>query len=196
MACSAGCPKELESHVTLSCTIPKSPRVSSAVRIVKDYECLTSSEHTLSVGHDPHSRQQIGRDAMQRVLIAVPRLAGSCERPGIPEPILCGCPKARRQRDGDAGRDRRTPRSRALAGRRRFPHLQPNGKTTAPNSPRRASIWFDSHHFPDAGGSLSSRKCATAHATAYLFKKLELQVSLGVTGAASEEMARYRGAAS
>lgn len=133
---------------------------------------------------------------VQRVLIAAPRLAASRERPGVPEPILCGCPKAGRQRDGDdAGRNLRTPRSRALAGHRRFPHLQPNSENTVPNSARRTSIWLDSHHFPDARG-FSSRKCATAHATADLFKKLELQVSLGVTGAASEEMARYPGAAS
>ncbi|WP_194456187.1 hypothetical protein [Bradyrhizobium sp. CCBAU 53421] len=57
-------------------------------------------------------------------------------------------------------------------------------------------MWFDSHHFPDADGGFLSRKCATAHATAELFKKLELQVSLDVTGAASEEMVRYPGAAS
>ncbi|WP_172628060.1 hypothetical protein [Bradyrhizobium ivorense] len=133
---------------------------------------------------------------VQRVLIAAPRLAGSDERPGIPEPILCGCAKARRQRDGDTGRDRRTPRSRALAGRRRLPILQPNGETTVPNSVRRTSLSFDPHHLPDAGRGFFSRMCATAHATAEDFKTLELQVSLGVTGAASEEMAPHPGAAS
>ncbi len=128
---------------------------------------------------------------MQRVLIAAPRLESSYGRPHIPEPMLWGYPKARRRRDGDAGRDRR--RSRALAGCRRVPNSKPNGETTVPTSVRRTGVSLGLHHFPVTGRARPSRKRVAARATAEAFKRLELHVALGVT---SEEMARYFGAAS
>ncbi len=127
---------------------------------------------------------------MQRVLIAAPRLERSHERAHIPEPMLWGYPKARRRRDGDAGRDRR--RYRALAARCRIPNSKPNGETTVSNS----GVSLGLHHFPVPGRARPSRKRVTARATAETFKRLELHVALGVTGVTSKEMARYFGAAS
>ncbi len=143
-------------------------------------------------------RGSAGR-AMQRVTIAARRLARSFEWFGIPELVLCGCPGPGHQRADEVRIDRRRPPSEAPAGGRCFPNLkQPPPATPRQNqfaepafrSVQTAFPWL-ARHFHRA----KVRQTAGLR-TAQVFKVPELQLSLRVTSASSEDIAWHYGAAS
>lgn len=136
--------------------------------------------------------------AMQRVPIAARWLARSFEWFAIPDPRLCGCPGPGHQRADEVRFDRRRPPSEAAT-------LLPESKTSPSSgaTPRQnqfaepafrsvqtAFLWLARHlHRAKVRQTAGLR-------TAQGFKEPELQVSLRVTSAASEDFAWHYGAAS
>lgn len=139
----------------------------------------------------------VGR-ALQRVPIAALWLARSFEWFAIPEPRLCGCSGPGHQRADEVRIDRRRPPSEPPTGGRCFPNLNqapPLARHRAKiSSPNRLSALFKL--LSRGGKAFPSRKGATDGGPAQVFKEPELQLSLRVTSAASEDIAWHYGAAS
>lgn len=142
--------------------------------------------------------RSVGR-ALQRVRIATLWLAHSLKSLVIPEPRLCGCSGPVHHRADAVRIDRRRSSSETPTGGRCFPNLNQapplarhRGKISSPNR-LSAPLKLLSR----AGKAFLSRKGGQQPASPRrFFKEHELQLSLPVTDAASEDIAWHCGAAS
>ncbi|MGY3034187.1 hypothetical protein ACVIIV_003357 [Bradyrhizobium sp. USDA 4354] len=195
-----GCQKELESDVTLSCTVLRLDlgrrgdceglRMSQLVRSTPRWSVMI-----LIPGGGLAGR------AIHRVPIAARWLARSFEWFGSQEPRLSGCLRPGHQRADEVRIDRREPPSEAPTGGRCLPNLKqapPLARHRAKiSSPNRLSALFKLLSRGWRGISIAQR-CDRRRASErrQAFKEPELQVSLRVTSAASEDIAWHYGAAS
>lgn len=139
----------------------------------------------------------VGR-ALQRVPIAALWLERSFEWLAIPEARLCGCSGPGDQRAGEVRIDRRRRPSETPKCGTLLPELNqapPLARHRAKiSSPNRLSALFKL--LSREGKAFLSRKGATDGGPAQVLKEPELQLSLRVTSAASDDIAWHYGAAS
>ncbi|MFK4719026.1 hypothetical protein ABIE89_000126 [Bradyrhizobium niftali] len=192
------CIKGLESDVTLSRTVLRWAPVSVCCQNREGLRMsqLVGSSSPWSIMIIIPGGAAVGR-VLQPVLFAALWLERSFERLAIPKARLRGCSGPGHQRADEVRVERRRPPSDPLSRGRCLPKLN----KAPPLARHRAKIsspnWLSAQSLLSRGGKAwRSRKGATDGWPAQVFKEPELQLSLRVARAASENIAWHYGAES